>query len=310
MGRSTNYPLLFVKGVAMGAADVVPGVSGGTIAFISGIYDELIDSIKGVNLAALATFHKQGPVACWKQINGTFLLVLLLGIFTSIFSLARLVSYLLQHHPVQVWSFFFGLILASVVYLFRQQPHWQVMQFSVFIAGVLAALFIAFSPPLAVTASPLVIFLSGMLAICAMILPGISGSFILLLIGVYPVIIKAVSELNLSVLGIFAAGAALGLIAFSRLLSWLLHRHRSITLSLLLGFLAGSLTIVWPWQRQATALSSESIGWSRELLSPRIYEGVAGNAHVSEALFLMLAGLILTLGLEYLGNRMPQHKEG
>ena len=287
----------------MGAADVVPGVSGGTIAFISGIYDELIDSIRAINLAAIKTLVTRGLPAFWHQINGTFLAVLLAGILVSVFSLARLISYLLAHHPIHVWSFFFGLILASVIYMARQQPHRRLPQVAGFLLGLLAALGVAFSPPLAVEASGVTIFLSGMLAICAMILPGISGSFILLLLGMYPVIIGAVSELDVALLGIFALGAVLGLMLFSRFLSWLLHHHRATTLSVLIGFLAGSLVVVWPWQQQGAGEA-----WTRALMWPGGYEKLVGESHLAAAVVLMLVSMVLVLGLEYLGNR--PHRAG
>lgn len=293
----------------MGAADVVPGVSGGTIAFVSGIYDELIESIKGINIAAMTTLLKRGPVACWHQINGNFLLVLFAGIATSIFSLAKLISYLLENHPVQVWSFFFGLILASVIYMFRQQSLWGFGQILAFLVGTLSALFIAFSPPLAVTITPPAIFFSGMLAICAMILPGISGSFILLLLGIYPVIIAAISSLQLAVLGVFAAGAVAGLLVFSRLLSWLLHRHRATTLSVLIGFLTGSLVIVWPWQHQVTVDVDAGVPWARELMLPSNYGALAADAHLMSAILLMGLGIIVLLGLEFIGKRLSTQPE-
>ena len=305
MSKYSRLPLLFAKGAAMGAADVVPGVSGGTIAFISGIYDELIDSIKSINFSAVKTLFRDGPAACWRQINGTFLAVLFAGILTSILTLARLVSYLLDSQPVLVWSFFFGLILASVIYIFRQQPHWRPPQVAGFVAGTAAALFVAFSPPLAVAITPVTVLLAGMLAICAMILPGVSGSFILLLIGVYPVIIDAISAMELGVLAVFAIGAALGLLAFSRVLSWLLHRHRATTLSVLLGFLAGSLTIVWPWQDVAIAAGD----WHRQLLLPGRYETLFGSARTLAAVSLMAAGLVLVLGLEAWGQRTAGRKK-
>lgn len=283
----------------MGAADVVPGVSGGTIAFISGIYDELVDSIRAVNLPALKTLVFRGPAAFWRQINGTFLLVLFAGILASVFSLARVIRYLLEHHPIHVWSFFFGLILASVVYMARRQPRRRMPQVAGFLFGAGAALAVAFSPPLAIAASPVSLFLAGMLAICAMILPGISGSFILLLLGIYPVIIAAVSDLEFSLLGIFALGAVLGLMLFSRLLSWLLHRHRATTLSVLIGFLAGSLVVVWPWQQQTMAGGAE---WSRTLMWPGAYEKLVGESHVGGAVLLILVSMALVLGLECLGD--------
>jgi len=305
MAVNRNYPLLFAKGLAMGAADVVPGVSGGTIAFISGIYSELIDSLKSINPGALKILFRQGIPSFWQAINGNFLATLFAGIFVSIFSLAKLVRYLLENQPLFIWSFFFGLIVASIIYVFRQQKHWRLAQTMGLAAGVVVALAAAFSPPLAVNVSPLTLFFSGMLAICAMILPGISGSFILLLIGVYPAVIAAVADLNLSVLLSFIAGAIIGLMIFSHILSWLLHHHRATTLSVLIGFLVGSLPVVWPWKIEMSVADAIS----RELLSPAGYSAAVGAPQVPECLGLMLFGLVLVLGLEFAGDHLARQRK-
>jgi len=301
-----NLPLLFAKGMAMGAADVVPGVSGGTIAFISGIYDELLDAIKGINLTALRVLFSAGPARFWRQINGTFLLVLGAGILASVLSLAKLVSHLLATQPLLIWSFFFGLVLASVIYMVRDQRHWRTPQLLALALGAAVALAIAFAPPLAVAATPVAVFGAGMLAICAMILPGISGSFILLLIGMYPVIINAVSELDLAVLALFGAGAAVGLAAFSRVLSWLLHRFRATTLALLIGFLLGSLPVVWPWQTAALAAGPQP--GVRQLMLPGQYQELLGNPQLLPSLALMAVGLAVVLGLEYGGSFLARKR--
>lgn len=301
-----SYILLFFKGMAMGAADVVPGVSGGTIAFISGIYVELLDSIRAVNLYALRLLFTQGPVQFWRNINGTFLLVLFAGILCSIFSLARIVSFSLEEHPLLVWSFFFGLIVASIVYVWRQQTHWRWPQWLALGAGTLLAVAASLSPPLQIGATQPAVFFAGMLAICAMILPGISGSFILLLLGLYPTIIDAVNRLDLAVLLVFAVGAGIGLLSFSRVLSWLLHHQRSTTLSLLTGILLGSLLVVWPWKQPVETLADSHgnlVVVTRELMAPGQYASVVGDPQVIACILLMLLGLVLVLGLEYLGGR-------
>jgi len=301
-----GYLLLFVKGLMMGAADVVPGVSGGTIAFISGIYVELLDSIKAVNFRALMLLFRAGPAAFWRSINGNFLATLLAGILCSIFSLARLVNYALEHRPLLIWSLFFGLILASIIYVSRQLSAWRWRQWLALLTGTAMAVTLALSPPLQLGASPPMVFFSGALAICAMILPGISGSFILLLIGMYAVLIGAVAQLDFVLLGIFAAGAGIGLLAFSRLLSWLLHHQRDNTLALLTGFLAGSLLIVWPWKRPVlTALDSHgnTLVITRELLLPADYAILVGDPRLPVCMLLMVLGLAVVLGLEYLGGR-------
>ena len=305
MAVKRNYPLLFAKGLAMGAADVVPGVSGGTIAFISGIYDELIDSLKAVNPGTLRLLFRDGVGSFWRAINGNFLVALFAGIFTSIVSLARLVRYLLEHQPLLIWSFFFGLMIASIICVVRQQKQWRLVQILGLLAGMSLALAAAFLPPMTVNISPLTLFFSGMLAICAMILPGISGSFILLLLGVYPVIIEAVTEADWLILASFAAGAVVGLMAFSHVLSWLLHHHRGTTLSVLIGFLVGSLPVVWPWKMELSAVS----GTGRQLLLPGDYGAAVGSPLVLECLGLMLVGLVLVLALEFAGDHLARQRK-
>jgi len=180
-----KYLWLYLKGIAMGSADVVPGVSGGTIAFITGIYTELLDSIKSVNINALATLFKEGPKAAWQAINGTFLFVLLLGILSAILTLAKLIHYLLDHHAILLWSFFFGLILASSLHMAKQITQWGGKTYLALLLGAICAGFISIASPTSIKASYLNILIAGRIAICAMILPGITGSFILLLMGLY-----------------------------------------------------------------------------------------------------------------------------
>jgi len=239
---------LYLKGIAVGSADVVPGVSGGTIAFITGVYTELLDSIKAVNLQALIILFKQGPKAAWKAINGTFLVTLLAGILTAILTLAKVIHYLLDQHAVLLWSFFFGLILASSLHMAKQIKHWQPTTFMALFVGALIAAIISIASPTSIEASYLNIFIAGSIAICAMILPGISGSFILLLMGLYAPVLAAVKGFQLDIMLIFALGAVLGLMLFSRLLSWLLHHYQDLMFSLLTGFMLGALLKVWPWK--------------------------------------------------------------
>jgi putative membrane protein len=240
---------IFLRGLLMGAADIVPGVSGGTVAFITGIYDTLIDSIRAVDAIFVRRLFKLDIAGAWEHVNGGFLLALLSGIATSIFSLARLISWILQNHPVPLWAFFFGLILASALVLLRQVGRWNVGRGLSLLTGVAVALAIALSPVVSFEIGLLGVFLSGFLAICAMILPGISGSFILVLLGMYGTVLTAVKSLDLFFLAVFAVGAGSGLLCFSRLLYWLLHRYHQGTMALLTGFLFGSLTVVWPWKR-------------------------------------------------------------
>lgn len=244
-----NYLGIFFRGILMGAADIVPGVSGGTVAFITGIYDTLLASIKAVDLEFVSKVLKLDIKAAWDHVNGGFLLALLAGIATSIFSLARLVSWVLEHHPVPLWAFFFGLILASALVLVRHVDHWSVARLLCLLAGVATAATIALSPTVSMEIGLAGVFLSGFLAICAMILPGISGSFILVLLGMYSTVLLALKSLDVLFIAVFIVGAACGLLCFSRLLHWLLRCFHQATMAVLTGFLFGSLLVVWPWKR-------------------------------------------------------------
>lgn len=249
MRTGKDYFLLTLKGMAMGAADVVPGVSGGTIAFISGIYEELIGTISGVNLGLLKTLKKEGVGAAWKALNGNFIVALFLGIAISIASLAKFISYLLVAQPVLLWSFFLGLVLASVFYVGKQVKKWSISSSVSLLIGALVAYFITTLPPLAQSDSNFYIFISGMIAICAMILPGISGSFILLILGSYQTVLGAVKDKELLTIGTFMAGCVVGLLAFSKVLKWTFAKFHDITIALLTGFLIGSLNKIWPWKQ-------------------------------------------------------------
>ena len=239
---------LFLKGMGMGAADVIPGVSGGTIAFITGIYEELINSIKNVHPRLLKVWKEEGFSAFWKALNGNFLLVLFLGIGTSLLSLAHVVTFLLDNYPIYVWSFFFGLILASAWVVGKKVIDWRWNRFLFVGLGIVIAVWITLATPAQTPETFGFIFLSGMLAICAMILPGISGSFILLLLSKYEFIIQAIKDLDLKIIAVFGAGAVLGITSFSRLLSWMFSRFHDLTVALLSGFMIGSLLKVWPYK--------------------------------------------------------------
>jgi len=243
-----DYLLICLKGMGMGAADVVPGVSGGTIAFITGIYQELIDSIKSVNLKSIKLLFSGKIKDFWCAVNGNFLLALLTGIGISVISLAKGLKYLLDHQPILIWSFFFGLIIASAIYVAREIKGWKVSTIVSLIIGAVIAYGVTIITPAEANSSYAFVFLSGSIAICAMILPGISGSFILVLLGMYKFILGAVSAVNLPVIAIFMAGAAIGIIIFSNVLSWLLKRYYELTIAMLAGFMIGSLNKVWPWK--------------------------------------------------------------
>lgn len=245
---SKDYLMLTFKGVAMGAADVVPGVSGGTIAFISGIYEELLASIKSLDMQAVKLLFSFKLKELWKKINGNFLFFLFLGIGTSILSLAKLITTLLQTHPIFIWAFFFGLVLASTYFVSKRIKKWDFIRYVSFVIGIGIAYYITIATPAQTPDSLLFIFLCGMIAICAMILPGISGSFILLLLGKYEYVMNALITVNIPVIIVFAVGAVIGIISFSHLLTYLLNRFHDTTIAVLAGFMLGSLNKVWPWK--------------------------------------------------------------
>jgi putative membrane protein len=223
----SGYAVVAAKGILMGAADAVPGVSGGTIAFITGIYEELIFSLKQCSVSALKELFKNGVKATWQHINGGFLLALFSGIIISILTLSTVVLYLLDNHPILLWSFFFGLILAAVWSVIRHIEKWEIGVIVTFLVGTVGAFFITTISPTIIETSPLIVFLSGMVAICAMILPGISGSFILLLLGMYAPMLTAVKELQFATLCLFASGCVAGLLSFSHVLSWMFKHYKT-----------------------------------------------------------------------------------
>ena len=308
MEKKRNYLLLILRGCAMGAADVVPGVSGGTIAFITGIYEELIDSIKSIDLHALKLLFTLKMGDFWKKINGSFLLSVVLGIAISIFSLAKLMTWLLENHPIYIWSFFFGLIIASSVLVAKEIKQWNVFTVIALIAGACAAYTITVMTPAETPNTWWFIILSGAIAICAMILPGISGAFILLLMGKYSYILGAVSNLNIGVLLLFIVGAIAGIISFSHVLSWLLKNYHTLTVSLLTGFMIGSLNKVWPW-KETIQTYIDSHGVEKALIetnvSPhRFGELTQQDPLIWQAIIMCLVGFVLIYGIEAIARKM------
>lgn len=303
MNRSIkDYLIIGLKGLGMGAADVVPGVSGGTIAFITGIYEELINSIKSFNLSSLKILLKGQFAEFWKAVNGTFLLSLLSGISISVLSLAKLIGYLLEHYPVLVWSFFFGLVVASALFVAKTISKWEVGTIIAAIAGTVIAYWITIISPAEANTSYYFIFISGAIAICAMILPGISGSFILVLLGMYRFVLEAVSNFNIPVIALFMAGAAIGIIAFSNVLSWLLRKYHNLTIALLAGFMVGSLNKVWPWKKVVETFTDRH-GEVRPLIEenvlPATYAELTGqNSMLWGAIGLAVLGFVLILAIE------------
>lgn len=293
-----DYAFLTLKGMAMGAADVVPGVSGGTIAFIVGIYDELINSIKSINGESLKLFFTGKWIAFCKQINAAFLFSIILGIGISIFSLAKAITWLLTDHPVLVWAFFFGLVLASTWFVSKDIKEWNWKTILAFIVGAAVAYYITVATPAETPTNLLFIFLCGAIAICAMILPGISGSFILVLLGKYFFIMEAVKTFNIKIILVFAAGAFIGITTFSRLLSFALKHFRNITLSVLTGFMLGSLNKVWPWKETVQTYVD-----SHGVVKPLVETNILPNVYVWEAAVLMVVGFLLVYLLEKLSAK-------
>jgi len=332
--RLKNYILLSLKGIAMGAADAVPGVSGGTIALISGIYEELISTISNVNFTLIKTLRTKGFLAFWKQLNGSFLLALLIGVFTSFVSFMRIAKYLIEQHPILIWSFFFGLIIASIFFVGKQITKWSPASYITLILGAIAAYFITTLPSLASNTNPWFLFIAGAIAICAMILPGISGSFILVILGAYKTLSDAIHDWDIKRIGIFAFGAVVGLLSFSRVLKWLFKHYQNLTLALLTGFIIGSLNKIWPWKKTITILnetngklipfsSISDLGTlsvyqqqvnnfetykivTEESISPFIYSSINNHVVTSQlnlAIALIIGGFLTIFILEKIGSK-------
>ena len=301
--RLLDYAVISLKGVAMGAADAVPGVSGGTIAFISGIYEELIKTISGVNLSLFKTLKKEGFSAFWTQLNGNFIVALLSGIIISYVSFMRLAKYLIENHPILIWSFFFGLIVASIFFVGKQINKWNAGVVVSIILGALAAYYITTLPTMADNNSSLFLFFAGALAICAMILPGISGSFILVILGAYKTLSDALHDFDVKKIAIFTFGAIVGLLSFSHILKWLFKHYHNITLALLTGFIFGSLNKIWPWKEVVTwQTTSDGIKTPlvEKSISPFTFDG---NPQITYAIILMVVGFLTIFILEKIGSK-------
>ncbi len=289
MNRTLSSFLFYVlKGMAMGAADVVPGVSGGTVAFITGIYEKLIDSLSQIDLSLITGLRRNGLVHTWKRINGGFLSGLFLGIGISIVSLARLITWLIEHHPIALWSFFSGLISASVWYIWRQIENRNIPVYAAFVTGAVAAYLITnIYTSVHLRPSGVYLFFSGAIAISAMILPGISGSFILVILGTYQFILNAIHQRDLISILWFGAGAITGLLTFVKFLKFLFSRFRNTTLGLLSGFVLGALNKIWPWKDLLQAHPRNIMPWAYE-----------GNPQTATALILFLAGFSVVYLIE------------
>ncbi|MFT4808709.1 MAG: putative membrane protein [Paraglaciecola sp.] len=295
----------------MGAADAVPGVSGGTIAFITGIYEELIFSLKQCSVSALKVLFQSGIKATWQHINGGFLLALFGGIIISILTISRVVIYLLDNHPILLWSFFFGLILAAVWSVIRHIEKWEIGVIATFLIGAVGAFIITTISPTTIETSPFIVFFSGMIAICAMILPGISGSFILLLLGMYAPMLIAVKELQIATLCIFASGCVVGLLSFSHVLSWMFKHYKTMTLALLGGFMLGSLNKVWPWKQTIESVidrHGKEIPLVENNILPHTFETINTQPdNMWYAIMLMILGMVMVIALEKIGHKSADH---
>ncbi|MBA3898930.1 MAG: DUF368 domain-containing protein [Bacteroidetes bacterium] len=293
--------------MGMGAADVVPGVSGGTIAFITGIYEELLRSIKSVNPTALKKLFGEGFLSFWNHINGNFLTVVLGGVLLSVISLARGILFLLEHFPILIWSFFFGLILASALVIAESIRKWNPGVFIAVFLGTAIAYIVTIISPAETPTDNWFIFLSGAIAICAMILPGISGSFILLLLGKYEYILEALKDLKISVILIFAAGCVTGLLGFSHLLSWMFTKFRDVTIAVLAGFMIGSLNKVWPWKetlQYRINSKGEEVPFLQENILPGTYQDLYHEpSQLTGAIILFVAGFLLVYLFEKVVNK-------
>tara|TARA_B110000459_G_C16600791_1_gene490979 strand:- start:658 stop:1665 length:1008 start_codon:yes stop_codon:yes gene_type:complete len=322
---------IYFRGMAMGAADVVPGVSGGTIAFISGIYEELLETIKAFNIKNLKAIKSEGLVAVWKRINGQFLLALFAGIFTSIISLASLISGILEQEgqtgeKIGLWSFFFGLIIASIIYIAKQVKGWTLKDILGLLLGGALAYYITIASVSEDSNSVFFLFFAGALAISAMILPGISGSFILVLLGAYKPVIGGIKNLIEVIkdgeyselvtvglpIGIFAIGCIVGLLTFSRVLSWLFKNHEKLTLATLTGFMIGSLNKIWPWKEvldTRTNSEGEIIPTVTGNLSPDSFEEMYGmESFLPYAIGFAVLGFAIVYGLEIVGNKFKNEQ--
>jgi len=294
-----DYIAVGFKGLAMGAADVVPGVSGGTIAFISGIYEELVVSISNINFSLLKTLQKEGFKVAWKQLNGSFLAALFIGVLISILSLAKTIKYLLENEPILLWSFFFGLVMASIIFIGKQVEKWNYKLLLLAILGATFGYTITIVSSTSVTEiNYLFLVFAGAIASCAMILPGISGSYILLLMGVYPIVMTAITNRDVKIISAIGVGVILGLLFFSKLLKWLFSKYKNEMLVVLTGIMFGSLNKVWPWKITVTTYIN-SHGETKPLLEQSISPfSFDGDPQLILSILLVLTGFFIIIAME------------
>lgn len=305
--RSHHLFAVFLRGMAMGAADIVPGVSGGTVAFITGIYFRLLEAISAIPEALVRHLVRGRPREFWQLCDGNFLLCLLTGILASIATLASAISYILEQYPILIWSFFFGLIVASVWHVGRQVRRYDSVLTVPFLAGAVFAWWVTTLSSSPLSPSGPVFFGAGALAICAMILPGISGSFILVILGMYVPVLDAIRSLDIAVLGLFAAGCLVGLLSVARVITWAFHRFHDPVLALLTGFMVGALNKVWPWKETLswrTNSAGEQVPLSEASVTPMGYAELTGHdPQWLLAILCALAGLSLVILIEWAGTK-------
>lgn len=308
-----EYISIFLKGMAMGVAEIIPGVSGGTIAFITGIYERLLNAIKSFDLSLIKTLQKEGIAGVWKAVDGNFLLALLGGMMTSIVLFVKLVTWLIDNQTLLLWAFFFGLIVASAIFVGRQIERWNVASIAALVIGTGVAYFVTVASPASGSENLLMIFFSGVIAISAMLLPGLSGSFILLLMGMYAIVWGGIKDLNLQIVAAFGAGCLVGVLTFARVLSWAFKTYRNTTLAVLTGFMIGSLNRVWPWQ-QVVSYRTNSHGeqvpaMTKSILPTELSQISTDNLpfgtepQILAVIGLMVVGFVVVFALERVGNR-------
>lgn len=298
---------LVIKGMGMGAADVVPGVSGGTIALITGIYDEFLCSLKQLSPKTLWVLKDQGLKAAWQSVNGGFLLSVFVGILLSAITFAHIITWALEAYPILVWAFFFGLVLASIVVFCLRQKQWRSHECVGLIIGAMCVYGVSIVTPAQLPINYWVLFGGGFIAICAMILPGVSGSFLLLLMGLYPGVLAAVKGFDIPALASFGVGCMAGLLVFSHFLSWLLSRYYSVTMAVLIGFLIGSLNVIWPWKLTLQTVvdrHGEVVPLLQEAVMPWAYAAKTGaKPMILMALTAVVLGLFIVLFTEFVSRK-------
>ena len=294
--------MLFLKGLAMGAANVVPGVSGGTVALVAGIYRRLIDALGSVGADSLRLLARRDFRGFWRAVDGRWLAVLLAGVALSIVSLARLIEYLLEARERETMAFFFGLILVSVWYVAKRVTRWRASTWTALALGTGVAIGIAFLAPGSENDAPWYVFACGVLAITSMILPGLSGSFVLILTGNYALVLGAISGFDLGVLVPLGLGCAVGLVAFAKVLGWVFARYADATLAAMTGFVLGSLVVIWPWKEALTATIERPGAAPKEVVTGYDWFLPDASTETAAAALLVLAGAAVIVALERLAG--------